>query len=64
MVWHSSEGALGLPRSIRAGSPELRDGFVGVLHPEGGQGIRSTQINGYEFMKNNIRHGEKTSRGK
>ena len=54
-VWHSSEERMGLltidpPQDLLS----CAMGSWEFIHPEGGQGNPTTQINGYEFMKNNI----------
>ncbi len=54
-VWHSSEERMGL-LAIEP-SQDLLSCAMGsweFIHPEGGQGNPTTQINGYEFMKTNI----------
>jgi len=54
-VWHSSEERMGLltidpPQDLLS----CAMGSWEFIHPEGGQGNPSTQINGYDFMKTNI----------
>jgi 3-keto-5-aminohexanoate cleavage enzyme len=54
-VWHSSEERMGLlsidpPQDLLS----CAMGSWEFIHPEGGQGNPSTQVNGYEFMKKNI----------
>jgi len=54
-AWHSAEERMGL-LSLKP-SQDLLSCPLGsweFIHPEGGQSIPSTQINGYEFLKKNI----------